>query len=461
MVGPAARTRTPTPATLEPALSGQLGHGPVRRICADPLGHGVSEVLGACLPDAPSWTFELLRSKLKPARKLTAYYRISPAAPSTARGAAVPRDAGRQVAVTWFADRQPASSVLQANGPVAPPFARLSCASEDGRIVVRVCPDDPAMPQLARLSDPGHLAALLGELTGRRVTASQVAVDTIRYRPGQRHVQRVRVAGAAWAYVKTDRDHSGARAVATATFLRDRVAREVPGATVALPLGYVAADAAALWWNFPGVPLSRQLSSEPRKALRTVVATGRLLRVLHESTSGPTSLLARGGRDDGRAEADETLRAGEHVAALLPDVGRTYEHVASDVVEGLDRVPGEAPVLSHGDFKSDNLVVHHGRLAILDLDRAAWADPAKDLAKFLADLRWWCPGTPAAALAVAFRAGYGPCDEARWARAGLYAALFQLKVTARRCPVHDAGWGAQVRTGVGGAVEILRAARGV
>ena len=70
-----ARPRTPTPTTLEPTLSGQLGHGPVRRICSDPLGHGVGEVLGACLPDASSWTFELLRSKLKPARKLTAYYR--------------------------------------------------------------------------------------------------------------------------------------------------------------------------------------------------------------------------------------------------------------------------------------------------------------------------------------------------------------------------------------------------
>ena len=72
-------------------------------------------------------------------------------------------------------------------------------------------------------------------------------------------------------YVKTDRDHSGARAVATAAFLRDRVAGEVPEATVALPLGYVAEDAAAVWWNIPGAPLSRQLSSDPRGALRTVV----------------------------------------------------------------------------------------------------------------------------------------------------------------------------------------------
>jgi aminoglycoside phosphotransferase (APT) family kinase protein len=160
-------------------------------------------------------------------------------------------------------------------------------------------------------------------------------------------------------------------------------------------------------------------------------------------------------------EAGETLRAGEHVAVLLPDLGRTHAEVVAQVVEALDRVPGEAPVLCHGDFKSDNLVVEDARLTILDLDRTGWADPAKDLGKFLADLRWWCadPGR-AASLAVAFRAGYGSCDEARWARARLFAALFQLKLTARRCSVHDARWGAQVRTRTLEAVETLRVARG-
>ena len=453
-----ARSRPASLATLEPVLSGQLGHGPVRRICADPLGHGVGEVLGDCLPDASSWSFQLLRSKLKPARKLTAYYRVTPGPTS---GDDSLRHAGRHVAVTWFAERQPGSSAPPAADSAALPFTQPTSASEDGRIVVRVCPDDPVMPQLARLSDPGHLAAVLGDLAGRRVAARQLTVDTIRYRPGQRHVQRVRLGGDAWVYVKTDRDDSGARAVTTAAFLRDRLAGEVPDATVALPLGYVAEDAAAMWWNIPGAPLSRLLSSGPGGALRTVVHTGRLLRVLHESASGPSSLLGRGGADDVRAEAEETLRAGEHVAALLPDVGRTFEHATSDVVEGLGRVAGEAAAVSHGDFKSDNLVVHRNRLTVLDLDRAAWADPAKDLGKFLADLRWWCPGAaPAATLAAAFRAGYGSCDQARWVRARLFAALFQLKLTARRCPVHDAGWGAQVRAGVGDAVEMLRAARG-
>ena len=459
-MGPDGRTRTSSPAALEPVLSGDLGHGAVRRLAADPLGHGLVDLLGPCLPDAPSWTWELLRTKFKPSRKLTAYYRVSPASGGATSLPGEGRD--RHVAVTWFADRQPAAwPDPSPTEPAATSSAALSAASEDGRILVRICPDDPAMPQLARLTERRHLAVLVGERSGRAVDADRLSVETVRYRPGQRHVLRVLLDGDAWVYVKTDRDRSGARAVAAAAFLRDRVPEGARGAAVAVPLEYDAEDTVALWWSSPGVPLSRLLATRPAAALRTVAQIGRALRVLHDSPSGPASLPRRDGAEDVHTEVRETLRAGEHVAALLPDLGRTHEQVAAQVVEQLDRVPGEAPVLCHGDFKSDNLVVDDGRLTILDLDRTGWADPAKDLGKFLVDLRWWCrdPGR-AAALAVAFRAGYGSCDEARWARARLFAGLFQLKLTARRCPVHDARWGAQVRTRTLEAVETLRAARG-
>jgi aminoglycoside phosphotransferase (APT) family kinase protein len=261
--------------------------------------------------------------------------------------------------------------------------------------------------------------------------------------------------------VKTDRDASGARAVEVATYLRGRVARETPRAAVALPLGYVAEDAAALWWNVPGVPLSTRLTAGSTRPVQVVVEAGRVLRVLHESPTGPASLLRRGGPGAVHAEATETLRAGEHVRALLPDVGGTYEQCVSDVVEALDRTPGEAQVVSHGDFKSDNLVVHDDRLTILDLDRAAWADPARDLGKFLADLRWWCPEPAgAASLTGWFRTGYGVGDEERWERARLWAALFRLRMTARRLPVHDVDWTAEVRSRVADVAEGLRAGRG-
>jgi aminoglycoside phosphotransferase (APT) family kinase protein len=451
------RTTTLGPAALEPLLSGALGHAPVRRLCADPLGHGLTEMLGVCLPDASSWRLELLQSKFKPGRKLTAYYRLSPAHPAALPpGSTEDSHRHRHLAVTWFVDRQPAPLTGQ-----QPPGTRLTTASEDGRIVLRVCPADPAMPQLSRLTDPQHLADLVAELSGHRVAARRLAVDTVRYRPGQRHVERVRLDDEPWAYVKTDRDASGARAVAVATYLRDLLTREAPQAAVARPLGYVAEEAAALWWNVPGVPLSRRLTTGSTGAVQAVAEAGRVLRVLHESPTGPDSLLRKGGPGAAHAEATETLRAGEHVRALVPDVGATYEQCVSDVVEALDRTPGQAEVVSHGDYKSDNLIVHGDRLTILDLDRAAWADPARDLGKFLADLRWWCRDPAgAAALTASFRTGYGVGDDARWERAGLWSALFRLRMTARRLAVHDVDWTEEVRGRVDDVAEGLRATRG-
>lgn len=425
----------------------------------------MAELLGGCLPDGQSLHpeslyLELVQSKFKPGRKLTAYYRISAAhlsGSTTDRGDDL-RD--RHLAVTWFADRQPAGSTAPAPGGTRPPFARSATASEDGRIVLRICPDDPAMPQLPRLSDPRHLADLVGELSGRRVAAGRLSVDTLRYRPGQRHVERVRLDGQAWMYVKTDRDSSGVRAVAVATYLRDLVAQGAPQAGVALPLGYVAEDAAALWWNVPGVPLSTWLTTGTGGVIQAVAQAGRVLRALHESPTGPESLLAKGGPEAVHTEAHETLRAGEHVRVLLPDVGRAYDQIVSDVVEGLHRMPGEDEVVSHGDFKADNLVVRDGGLTILDLDRAAWADPARDLGKFLADLRWWCQDpAEVGPLTASFRAGYGVCDEARWGRARLFATLFLLRMAARRLSVHDLDWTEQVRSSVGDVAEGLRAAR--
>ena len=245
------------------------------------------------------------------------------------------------MAVTWFAERQPGSSVPSAAGPVAPPFTQLASASEDGRIVVRVCPDDPAMPQLARLSDTAHLAALLGDLSAASASPPSSSPST-RSATGRGNATSN---GSGWPGARgcTSRRTGTTPARGRSpppTFLRDRVAGEAPEARVALPLGYVAEDAAAVWWNIPGAPLSRRLSSQPRGALRTVVHTGRLLRVAARQHHRADVPAGPGGADDVRAEVAETLRAGEHVAALLPDVGRTFEHAASDVVEGLDRVPG-------------------------------------------------------------------------------------------------------------------------
>jgi Ser/Thr protein kinase RdoA (MazF antagonist) len=162
-----------------------------------------------------------------------------------------------------------------------------------------------------------------------------------------------------------------------------------------------------------------------------------------------------------RAELASTVRAGEHIAALLPAAGAEYRTLSDEVLDQLDRMPPEAPSMVHGDAKSDNVVAHADRICLLDLDRCGSADPALDLGKLLADLGWWSRelAVDARPLFAALVAGYGACDPARWKRARLLAVLFSLKLAARRHPVHGVGWEVLVRDHLAEASARLTAER--
>jgi Ser/Thr protein kinase RdoA (MazF antagonist) len=138
-------------------------------------------------------------------------------------------------------------------------------------------------------------------------------------------------------------------------------------------------------------------------------------------------------------------------------VGLDYLALVDEIAAELDDIPTEAPTFAHGDLKSDNVLASPEGIRLLDLDRCGPADPALDLAKFAADLRWWSGADEdrANSLIDAFRAGYGAGDPARWDRAVPLSRLFQLKLAARRYAVHDPSWESDVRARVGAAAPVL------
>jgi Ser/Thr protein kinase RdoA (MazF antagonist) len=140
---------------------------------------------------------------------------------------------------------------------------------------------------------------------------------------------------------------------------------------------------------------------------------------------------------------------------LLPTVGSDYLSLVDEIAAELDQLPTEAPTFTHGDLKSDNVLASTEGIRLLDLDRCGPADPALDLAKFVADLRWWSDEDRARTLADAFRSGYGACDPARWDRAEPLTRLLQLKLAARRCAVHDLSWESDVRARVSAAAPVM------
>lgn len=446
---------TPDPdPDLDLALAPASGSESVARFLDAVAPGEVLRAVRRCLP--PGGTdpvLRLVRAKLKPGRKLTAEY-----------GVVLPPLDGieRRVAVTWV-PRGASAPGPAADGEaearrrgVLAPFHRAWIGSDDERMAVSVSPVDDAFPQLVRLHDPGYLVEMIGTAGAGEVATDDVTVETIRYRPGQRHVLRVSTgpSGPAW-FVKVYRDDTGWRAVDAAARAATALAAGVDGGRAGTSGGgvYVLRDRAALWPEVTGTSLADVIVVSGPAATDAVRAAGCALRLMHDAPPGEGLPV----QPDAIAQAGETVRTAQLLDALLPAVGAQLRAEVGRVLEVLSRLPAELPTMTHGDFKCDNLVVNGSRVHLLDFDRTGRGDPAADIGKFLADLRWWTDagGHPVAPLHAAFLHGYGATEPARFARARAYDALLQLRMAARRVPVQDPDWGRRVAGAVGIAAATL------
>ncbi|MGZ8821318.1 MAG: aminoglycoside phosphotransferase family protein [Aeromicrobium sp.] len=366
------------------------------------------------MPGSDSVQFRLLRTRLKPGRKLVAFFEL-------VTGAQRPCP----IAVTW-ADESP--------------------------VKVLVSPEDPAFPQLMRLNDADYVTGLVDSM-GRRMSGGRLSVTPLRYRPGQRHVLRIDgpdLPGGLFA--KIYRDGTGASAIATARSFQYALTAWGGPARTARPYGYAASDRVALWSGNGGEALSGVIANSPEHS-RTA---GAALRVLHDGHRAAPEAGPDRGTTDVAKEGQSTARAVEHIEALRPTTGRRLAQLLHGVVGRLTEGPGESGHALHGDFKCDNILAGEDGLSILDFDRSTIGDPALDLGKFCADLRWWAAqaDSPPDELIDAFAEGYGSCPTTRWERAGQFDLLFQLRAAGRRVTLHDEGWAERVDARVEAAAAL-------
>ena len=438
VLGPVVRTLSGV-EPLDDLPAADLGADAIRRIVQHPRDFGLAPLLDESLPPGRTWCLRLLRTKYKPQRKLTACYT------ATSQGR-IPDEC--HLAVSWQTARTGVSPE-----PADTPHG--------WRVTVLVYPADPCLPALARLSCGAHVTALALTMRGGAVgDTAPLRVQVLRYRPGQRHVLRaVDPADGRALIVKTDKDDSGSRAVPFAQVVGSALERRCPWAGLARPLGYSVLDRASLWHESSGEPLWRVLPATGPPAAQ-VERDGSARRMLHDTDLGAATYADGGSHALPRCrDADEqvalTLRAGEHISALLPAVGKTYHELVGQLAERLDRLPVGPSALVHGDLKCDHVLVHRDRLRLIDLDRAGRGEPALDLGALMADLRWWFPDQ-ASGFAVTLRDGYGPCEAARLARAETLESLIQLRHVARRYAVHDPEWEPKVRAGVAAVLGAVR-----
>jgi Ser/Thr protein kinase RdoA (MazF antagonist) len=447
-------------AALDRALAASDGPGPVAEFLDAVAPDEVLAAVRRCLPPGhPGVLLQLVRAKLKPGRKLTVEYGV---------GLAGGRE--RRICVTWVVAGATApgpaadgEAEARRRGVLAP-FSRAWVVSDDGRMSACLAPVDGAFPQLARGHDRVHLAGVLRAAGGAAglgdLAAADLTVDAVRYRPGQRHVLRIGVGGSgpAW-FAKVYRDDTGRRAVAAAAWTTTALAAggAVPVAARRAAGRYLAADRVAVWPAVPGSSLAAPIAASGSAAGDVVRAAGSALRQLHDAPSAAELPAC----PDAVGQACATLRTAELLDVLAPPVGVLLRREVGRALELLATLPPEPATVTHGDFKSDNLLVSGSRVHLLDFDRFGRGDPAADVGNFLADLRWWSDGDgpEAAGLHRAFLDGYGGEPPARMARARVYDGLSQLRMAARRVPIQDPDWDRRVTGAVGVAAATLSGAR--
>jgi ATP-binding cassette subfamily B protein len=184
--------------------------------------------------------------------------------------------------------------------------------------------------------------------------------------------------------------------------------------------------------------------TSPGSAMQAAGSAGALLRRIHGLPA--TGLVERSARD--------TLGAARRAAEVLRAVDPPAEAQIARLLERLAaRVPaGTATVTSHGDFHSGELIRLGGDLAVLDVDEACKAAPARDLAIYAAHAASHEGADPAAVL-DRLLAGYGARPEAvDW-----YLSASLLRRAERPFRVLQEDWPARVEELLAAAERALGA----
>ncbi|CTQ31884.1 phosphotransferase [Jannaschia rubra] len=229
----------------------------------------------------------------------------------------------------------------------------------DGEACLTVVPlrRDRKLKGARRIADAARGAAFLKRLTG---FAPGGGVRLLRYKAGRRLVIRVDGNGRA-ALIKAYAPREFAAALDGA-----RIAEAHGGPAI---LGVSKRRHCIAWPWLPGDPLSGG-AAQGR-------AAGIALARLHRTSVRPRATVRR-------AEETEELRAvPETLSALSPGLGGLAAGPVAAASARLLRTDF-APTPIHGDFSADQVLVHEGRATIIDWDRAATGDPARDIGSFLA-----------------------------------------------------------------------------
>lgn len=275
--------------------------------------------------------------------------------------------------VTWpWGQRAELLGVSARSGDLLPTDRGAEVFADGNReVAVWLYPNDPDLPGLPRAAYPEQLAELLTteRVLPGPVTAEQLAVTMIGYRPRRRAVVEVAVRGTPEVfYIK----------VLRARLFEDILAKHrllleagVPAPSVAL----VTPDHLMVTRALPGQSLAKALfdPGDPCTAEQLIGAL--------DAMPGSVAKLER------RAPwSDAAAHYASMVTSAVPQLGPDLAWAVQQIREGLTGIPlGDEP--THGDFHEGQLRVADGAIVgMLDVDTIGPGRRADDLACLMAHL---------------------------------------------------------------------------
>jgi hypothetical protein len=298
----------------------------------------------------------------------------------------------------------------------------------------RLYDDDPKLPWLAPATDPSIMRERFGALLGAPIEACAIA--PVRYRPGVRCVFRYDLDGSFGQQTFFGKLIGQGAEESMATIAALHAARaSFPGMPRVLPpLAYWPELHLLVQAEVTGGAELNDLAFDPAEDTATrerwLHDAGARLAGLHGcDVAGPSRTIA----DD----LDELREYIAPIAAVDPALAQRYTAAVERIAAA--SAGGEPePAASHGAFRTDQFMIEHGQLVMIDLDGFCWANPARDLGNFMAYLHWKAIRKPHDAAFIehvgqlfleGYRAAGRPIDQDWLAR---YTADSLLKIAGRR-----------------------------
>ncbi len=270
------------------------------------------------------------------------------------------------------------------------PFAPFSYVPELD-MLLQVFPYDfrlPALPLLIAGSPPELEPLLLARFGPGDWRFEAWDVEPVRYLAGARATLRLTARARDVSSTRVEekrfyakvyhKEEQGEQTYQVLRVLWEKSTAGGAGFTVGRPVAYLSSLKTLIQEETTGTSLAEVLSKEDDHTL-VMRKVARALVTLHlDHTVAPRL------HPPWKEKEVATLRrVGNLLRVGCPRLGPEIEETVSAVIAGLKEVP---PTPIHGDFKLDHIMLDGDRLALVDLDDFAEADPILDVARVLASL---------------------------------------------------------------------------